>query len=68
MIHHEVLLELVKDGSLCAKVYCTVKAAKYLMIGFGLEPRPVLASDAPFEAPKLEDVIDDGKNSKSRKK
>lgn len=68
MNHHEVLLELVKDGSLCAKVYCTAKAAKYLMIGFGLEPRPVFSLDEPCEAPKLEDVIDDGKNSKSRKK
>lgn len=39
MATHEVEMHL-SNG---AVVYCTAKAAKYLMIGFGLEPvQPVL--------------------------
>lgn len=42
MEKHEVYLELVRDGELVSRIFCTAKAAKYLLIGFGLEPRPVV--------------------------
>lgn len=62
MEKHEVILDLVKNGELCSRVYCTARAAKYLMIGFGLEPRPFSGwNKPPHPAPDSSGLFEDVK-------
>ncbi len=55
MAIHEVEMRLTNG----AVIYCTAKAAKYLMIGFGLEPvAPAMVSDANPALAPVSDVVE----------